>query len=107
MANRGKQLGAIRHYCLQCCLDNPNEVRLCPSTHCVLHSFRAGRRPENSEISSLRAIHEKCVDCQGNTNAARLRVKDCEDSNCALWPYRNGHRPKTENLSTEDTEADE
>lgn len=36
---------AIREYCLQCCLENSNEVRLCPAVECPLHAFRFGKNP--------------------------------------------------------------
>ncbi len=36
---------AIRAYCLSCCLENANEVRLCPAEDCVLHPFRFGKNP--------------------------------------------------------------
>ena len=36
---------AIRKYCLDCCLKNANEVKLCPSENCPLHPFRFGKSP--------------------------------------------------------------
>lgn len=36
---------AIRAYCLNCCLESANEVRLCPAEDCVLHPFRFGKNP--------------------------------------------------------------
>lgn len=36
---------AIRKYCLNCCLENANEVKLCPSENCPLHPFRFGKNP--------------------------------------------------------------
>lgn len=38
-------LRAIRQYCLSCCMESQQEVRLCPATECVLHDFRMGRNP--------------------------------------------------------------
>lgn len=42
-------LKAIRSYCLDCCLDQPKEVRLCPAGDCAIHPFRFGRNPFVSE----------------------------------------------------------
>ncbi len=42
-------LKAIRAYCLDCCLEQPKEVRLCPASDCAVHSFRFGKNPFASE----------------------------------------------------------
>lgn len=36
---------AIRAYCLECCLDQSNEVKLCPAEGCPLYPFRMGKNP--------------------------------------------------------------
>lgn len=36
---------AIRRYCLDCCLESSNEVKLCPAEKCPLHPFRFGKNP--------------------------------------------------------------
>lgn len=36
---------AIHEYCLECCLNNPNEVRLCNASECPLWAFRLGKNP--------------------------------------------------------------
>lgn len=36
---------AIREYCLDCCLENPTEVKLCTAERCPLYAFRFGRNP--------------------------------------------------------------
>ena len=38
--NRAK---AIRHKCLDCCVYQPSEVRLCPSRECPLWRYRMGK----------------------------------------------------------------
>ena len=38
-------LKAIRAKCLDCCADQPKEVRLCPCEDCPLYSYRDGRDP--------------------------------------------------------------
>lgn len=40
---RGK---AIRKYCLQCCLDNSDEVGKCISYDCALWRYRRGRESD-------------------------------------------------------------
>ena len=35
----------IRRYCLECCLESPKEVELCPAEGCWLHPFRMGTNP--------------------------------------------------------------
>ena len=39
----------IRRYCLECCLESPKEVELCPAEGCWLHPFRMGTNPFRSE----------------------------------------------------------
>lgn len=41
----GSKLKAIRKYCLWCCLDQPKEVKLCPSVSCELYPYRFGHNP--------------------------------------------------------------
>ena len=36
---------AIRAFCLECCGNSSNEVKLCPRTICPLYSFRFGKNP--------------------------------------------------------------
>ncbi len=36
---------AIRAYCLNCCLESAEEVRLCPADECELWAFRFGKNP--------------------------------------------------------------
>jgi hypothetical protein len=38
-------LAAIRAKCLDCCGDQPSEVRLCTIVRCALHPFRMGSNP--------------------------------------------------------------
>ena len=36
---------AIRAKCIDCCANQPNEVKLCPITDCPLFAFRLGKNP--------------------------------------------------------------
>jgi len=36
---------AIRAKCLDCCADQPKEVRHCTVIHCALWPYRMGKRP--------------------------------------------------------------
>ena len=103
-------LRSVRAYCLWCCNDQANEVRLCPSTNCPLHVYRSGHKPKNiSKLPSvIKSIRLRCLDCSGYE---LKRVKNCPfgkalpperrnkpDSNaenypCSLYPYRMGKNP--------------
>jgi hypothetical protein len=100
---RGVQLDAVRRYCMQCTFDQPNEIRLCPSTRCPLHSFRFAKNQSNPRITTINAIHARCLDCQGGETKGKAVVM-CKDEDCALWPFRTGHRPKAGTLSTDNDE---
>lgn len=39
---------AIRAYCLSCCCESQQEVRLCTAEECPLHAFRMGKNPYRS-----------------------------------------------------------
>ena len=43
-------LKSIRAKCLDCCSDQAQEVRLCPSQTCPLWPFRMGRNPNRAGI---------------------------------------------------------
>ena len=45
MPNPTSPLKAIRAKCLDCCCDQPSEVKLCPSEQCPLYPFRLGKNP--------------------------------------------------------------
>lgn len=40
---------SIRLKCLQCCCNQPKEVRLCTVKTCALYPYRMGRRPKPEE----------------------------------------------------------
>ena len=44
-------LRAMRARCLDCCADQPNEVRLCTQVHCPLWPYRMGTDPWRKEPS--------------------------------------------------------
>jgi len=78
---------SIRKYCVQHCMgEQPMEVKLCPSTDCILFPFRFGKgRPK------LKQIKKFCFGCgEGTYNA----VKNCEFKDCQLFTYRLGRNPK-------------
>ena len=41
-------LRAIRLKCLDCCVFQPKEVKLCGAVECPLYSFRFGKYPQKS-----------------------------------------------------------
>ena len=73
-------LAAIRAKCLDCCGDQPSEVRLCPIVRCALHPFRMGSNPHRKRrelsddaraalVSRLAVRREASPEIQGKTCA--------------------------------------
>jgi len=46
-------LKAIRAKCLDCCIFQPKEIRLCTSTGCDLWPYRMGKNPFSSRGGSI------------------------------------------------------
>ena len=44
----------------------------------------------NKELTPLKAIRAKCIECSGGQLA---EVRNCVIENCALYPYRMGSNP--------------
>lgn len=84
-------LKACRLKCLDCCLEQPNEVRLCGATACPLYPLRFAKSVQG--IRPLTAIVEKCRDC-----SPEEQPKDCQLKSCALWAFRTGHSPNRAGL---------
>ena len=51
---------AIRAYCLDCCGDSANEVKLCPAKECPLWDFRFGKNP-NRPRGEMREEQKQAV----------------------------------------------
>ncbi len=83
---------AIRLKCLECCLDQAQEVQLCPVKDCTLYRYRFGRKPAAStgDGTPLRTIRTRCLDCSGYSTK---EVRDCTFTGCSLHPYRMGRNP--------------
>ena len=78
---------AIRKYCLWCCNDQTNEVKLCPKEDCSLWSHRES----HGSGSKVKPIRARCLDCSDGL----AEVKGCTfEDDCPLWPYRMGKNPK-------------
>lgn len=87
-------LQAIKQYCRNCSGDQ--KPKDCPSTDCILYSWRLGKKPKGSDISSwarttVKAIRERCLDCTGQEPES---VKNCKHPRCPLKPFRMGRNPK-------------
>jgi len=101
---RRTPIKAIRAYCLDCCGNNPNEVRLCVTSHCALFHYRFGKRPgkehrdEAEVLTPVKAIRTKCLDCSCWMPS---EVRNCFLPECSPYPYRMGKNPncrrKTDN----------
>uniref|UniRef100_A0A6M3XWM9 Uncharacterized protein n=1 Tax=viral metagenome TaxID=1070528 RepID=A0A6M3XWM9_9ZZZZ len=68
-------LKAIRWQCLECCVFQPKEVRLCSSPLCALYPFRLGKDP------SLRGRAGPSAEAREKGQAAmrKIRKKQVED----------------------------
>lgn len=85
-------LKAIRAYCLWCCGDNAQEVRLCPSTKCSLYPARLGR--DVAGLRLLKLIRARCRDCVETLEQVKHFKADKVEMSCSLYPYRMGKNPK-------------
>lgn len=66
MSTKKEILGAIREKCLDCCLDQTVEVKLCTAERCPIWPFRLGKDPFKSQremspaqIAVLQAARDK------------------------------------------------
>ena len=53
------------------------------------------------KISPLKAIREKCLDCNGSVSEVKL----CPCTDCALWPFRFGKNPYSKRTLTDEQRA--
>ena len=63
---------AIREYCLECCLNNPNEVRLCNASECPLWAFRLGKNPYRTKRELTEEQLQIARERMKNANQAKL-----------------------------------
>jgi len=77
------QIKSIKNFCLWCCDELENEVKLCPSVKCPLWKFRKGRNPNDGSFAPTQ-IELKCSDCQED----KTEVIKCSFKDCPLYPYR-------------------
>lgn len=81
---------AVRKYCLWCTINQPKEIRLCPSTNCTFYKYRFGKgRPK------IREIRDFCLGCSGDS---MKEVRECEFTDCSLYPYRMGKSPNRKGI---------
>ena len=74
--NKISPLKAIRLKCLDCCLNQSNEVRDCTATNCPLHPFRFGKNPFTQRGKNLTDEQRKAI-------GERLKnSKNKEKNNC-------------------------
>ena len=91
MKKHPSPLKAIRKHCLDCCLGQSIEVKLCGATGCPVHPLRHGKKVE--AVNVLKTIRAKCAECSGDEQAKNCTVEDCN-----LWPFRTGHNPNRKGL---------
>jgi len=93
MKKHPSPLKAIRLHCLDCCLNQPQEVRLCGAGSCSSQPLRMGKRVEG--IRPLSVIKEHCKECGGYEE----NPKNCQVTDCKLYPFRTGRNPNRIGLS--------
>ena len=42
---------SIRSFCMWCCINQKEEIRLCPAVKCALWEYRFGKRPKTHQSS--------------------------------------------------------
>ena len=65
---------AIRTYCLECCLENAYEVRMCSAKECVLWPFRFGKNPYRAR-QNLTPEQEEARRQRGREAMAKLHAQ--------------------------------
>lgn len=53
---------SIRAKCIDCCANQPQEVRLCPCTDCPLYPYRMGHNPNRAGKGGNAASFTKNLD---------------------------------------------
>lgn len=86
---------SIRKYCLWCCIDSKEEIKLCPIFNCSLHPYRLGKRNSEPASTPVKAIRMICLDCSVH---APSEVKNCEHTECSLYPFRLGKNPNRKGI---------
>lgn len=56
---------------------------------------------EQRQLTPIKAIRAKCLDCCFDSNN---EVKYCTVTQCSLWPYRLGRNPYRKEMTQEEKE---
>ena len=83
-------LRAIRSYCLSCCMESQQEVRLCPATECVLHDFRMGRNPFRKSYPMSEEHKQKLMTAREKFNTSKT-IPNESDSEKDSFGSTNSH----------------
>ena len=67
-----------------------DEVTKCTSTECPLYLYRFGKGDKKANLSPLKFIRKKCMDCSDNSYK---ETKDCRFNACELHFFRLGKNP--------------
>lgn len=61
MTTKAELLKTVRAKCLDCCVHQPSEVRLCEAFECALWPFRMGNDPKPSKRGfAARRLNPEC-----------------------------------------------
>ena len=74
MSKETNPVKAIRAYCLECCLEQPLEVKLCAADECPLWAFRMGKNPYRAKPS------EKKIEAARKAAAANFKRKTSDQN---------------------------
>jgi hypothetical protein len=64
-------LKALRLRCIDCCADQPSEVRLCTAVACPSWPFRMGANPWSKERSEAQQRHTRTLTEKGRSGAEK------------------------------------
>jgi hypothetical protein len=77
-------LRAIRARCLDCCADQPNEVRLCTQVHCPLWPYRMATDPWRKEPGEAQLAHARTLAAKRRAEAGKQPSAGCENAKAGL-----------------------
>jgi len=83
-------LRAIRLFCLWCCKESQQEVRLCPAVECVLWPFRMGRNPYRKQKTLSEEQKQALADARERFNLSKsLQIAEENESESSgnVIPY--------------------
>jgi len=69
---------AIRAFCLECCKESAQEVKLCPAAECPLHPFRMGKNPFRKTKALTEEQKQKMAEGRERFNLSKSIDNQCD-----------------------------